>query len=184
MPRHDLLVVGRLARPHSLRGEIRVDYRADSLQLLEKPLWLRAGAEEALPVRLLSWKLWRHAVVILLEGVATRTQAECLRGRELLISAADLPPPDETEPYVRDLLGMSVLLPGGESAGLLENVFFTRGGADGQEVWSIRAPAGHEILFPAVPAFVEAIDRKNGVIRILPPSGLLEIYAPAAPPDS
>ena len=93
-----------------------------------------------------------------------------LRGQELLIDAAHLPETPPDEPYLHDILGLPVLLAAtGDPVGVLEDVLFPAG----QEVWSIRAPEGHEILFPAVPEFVDDIDPEGGRILITPPEGLL-----------
>lgn len=169
-----VIVLGRLTRPHSIRGEIRVDYYADSPQLLDKPLLLRAGAGPARPVKVASWRAWRDQLIIRLEGVDDRGAAEMLRGRELLIDAAHLPEAAPDEPYLHDILGLPVLLAAtGEAVGVLEDVLFPAG----QEVWTIRAADGHEILLPAVPEFVDDIDPEGGRILITPPEGLLDLYA-------
>ncbi len=168
------VVLGRLTRPHSIRGEIRVDYYADSPQLLDKPLLLRAGTVTR-PVKVAAWRTWRDQLIIRLEGVDDRSSAEMLRGQELLIDAAHLPEADPGEPYLHDILGLPVLLAAtGAPVGVLEDVLFPAG----QEVWSIRAPEGHEILFPAVPEFVDDIDPQGGRILITPPDGLLDLYVP------
>lgn len=176
MSESHVVVLGRLTRPHSIRGEIRVDYYADSPRLLEKSLWLRAGDGPGRPVRVASWRTWRDQIIIRLEGVDDRSAAELLRGQELLIDASLLPETAPDEPYLHDILGLPVLLAAtGEPVGVLEDVLYPAG----QEVWSIRASEGHEILFPAVPEFVDDIDPEGGRILITPPEGLLELYAPA-----
>lgn len=170
------VVLGRLTRPHSIRGEIRVDYYADSPLLLDKPLLLRAGEGSARPVTVASWRTWRDQLIIRLEGVCDRSAAEMLRGQELLIDAVHLPETDPDEPYLHDILGLPVLLTAtGESVGVLDDVLFPAG----QEVWSIRSAGGHEILFPAVPEFVDKIDIQAGRILITPPEGLFDLYIPA-----
>lgn len=169
----DYLMLGRLARPHAIQGEIRVNWFAESPLLLDLPLWLRAGKESPRPARILSWRLWRDQPVIRLEGISDRTRAEELRGQELLIAAKDLPPSEKDEPYILDLLDLPVRLSAnGELIGHLAEVLFP---AD-QELWSILSPEGQEILFPAVPEYVDDIDLDKGQIFISPPPGLLEIY--------
>lgn len=168
-----LVVLGRLTRPHSIRGEIRVDYYADAPQLLEQPLQLRAGSTSR-PVRVTAWRVWRDQLIVRLDGVDDRSAAELLRGQELLIDKALLPEPDPDEPYLHDIIGLPVLHAGTRAPiGVLEDVLYPAG----QEVWSIRAPEGHEILFPAVPDFVDGIDTDEGRILVTPPPGLLELYA-------
>lgn len=192
----ELVVLGRLGRPHGIRGEIRADYYAESPLLLEKPLLLRAGRAAPRPARVTSWRYWQGRLVLKLDGVDDRSAAELLRGQELLIKGEQLPEPDEDEAYLHDMLGLPVFAreTGGETGGefrplgVLEHVLFPAG----QEVWSIRAyrdgeydpdlpgqAAGHEILFPAVPEFVDDIDLDAGRVLITPPAGLLDLYAPA-----
>ena len=186
MPASSLVVLGRLAKPHGVKGDIRVDYYADSADLLDKPLMLRAGRFAPRPIRVRDWHLWKDQLILGIEGCNDRSAAEQLRGQELLIDASFLPEPEEDEPYLRDLIGLSVRLEDGTTVGELEDVDFPAG----QEMWVIRAPeesGGYEILFPAVPEFVRDIDLSAGTATIAPPEGLLDLYregaASVAPDD-
>lgn len=179
MPASSLVVLGRLAKPHGVKGDIRVDYYADSADLLDKPLMLRAGRFAPRPIRVRDWHLWKDQLILGIEGCNDRSAAEQLRGQELLIDASFLPEPEEDEPYLRDLIGLSVRLEDGTIVGELEDVDFPAG----QEMWVIRAPeesGGYEILFPAVPEFVRDIDLSAGMATIAPPEGLLDLYRDGA----
>ena len=179
MPASSLVVLGRLAKPHGVKGDIRVDYYADSADLLDKPLMLRAGHFAPRPIRVRDWHLWKDQLILGIEGCNDRSAAEQLRGQELLIDASFLPEADEDEPYLRDLIGLSVRLEDGTLVGELESVDFPAG----QEMWSIRAPeneGGYEILFPAVPEFVLDIDLSAETVTIAPPEGLLDLYREGA----
>lgn len=179
MPASSLVVLGRLAKPHGVKGDIRVDYYADSADLLDKPLMLRAGRFAPRPIRVRDWHLWKDQLILGIEGCNDRSAAEQLRGQELLIDASFLPEPEEDEPYLRDLIGLSVRLEDGTTVGELKDVDFPAG----QEMWVIRAPeesGGYEILFPAVPEFVRDIDLSAGTATIAPPEGLLDLYRDGA----
>ena len=179
MPASSLVVLGRLAKPHGVKGDIRVDYYADSADLLDKPLMLRAGRFAPRPIRVRDWHLWKDQLILGIEGCNDRSAAEQLRGQELLIDASFLPEADEDEPDLRDLIGLSVRLEDGTLVGELESVDFPAG----QEMWSIRAPeneGGYEILFPAVPEFVLDIDLSAETVTIAPPEGLLDLYREGA----
>jgi len=186
MAASSLVVLGRLMKPHGIKGAIRVEYYAESPELLEKPLMLRAGRFAPRPVRIREWSLWKDQLILNIEGVDDRTQAEQMRGQELLIDASFLPEAEDDEPYVRDLLGLTVKLENGKVVGELEDVDFPAG----QEMWIIRAPesaGGYEILLPAVPEFVLDIDLTAEKVVIAPPEGLLDLYlggaAQEAPDD-
>lgn len=167
------ILLGRLARPHALRGEIRVDYYAQSPQLLDKPLLLRAGSQEPVPAQIGTWRMLNGQPVIKLTGVDDRTAAELLRGRELLIRQSDLPVAEADEPYLADILGLEVFLPGAATPlGILADVMEP----SGQEIWVIQSQDGAEILLPAVPEYVQDIDLAAESIIINPPPGLLDLY--------
>ena len=175
MAASSLVVLGRLMKPHGIKGAIRVEYYAESPELLEKPLMLRAGRFAPRPIRIREWSLWKDQLILTIEGVNDRTQAEQMRGQELLIDASHLPEAEDDEPYLRDLLGLTVKLENGEVVGELEDIDFPAG----QEMWVIRAPeseGGYEVLLPAVPEFVLDIDLDAEVVTIAPPEGLLELY--------
>ena len=183
MAASSLVVLGRLMKPHGIKGAIRVEYYAESPELLEKPLMLRAGRFAPRPVRIREWSLWKDQLILNIEGVDDRTQAEQMRGQELLIDASFLPEAEDDEPYIRDLLGLTVKLENGEVVGELEDIDFPAG----QEMWVIRAPeseGGYEILLPAVPEFVLDIDLSAEVVTIAPPEGLLDLYRGSAAQDT
>lgn len=173
----DMLIhMGTLARPHGIKGEICIDWHADSPLLLDAPLWLQAGDEPPRRVRVLSRREHKGRPLLLLEGVTDRTAAEALRGQKILMSRDSLPPPDEDEAYLEDLLGCEVLLPGGRRLGRLDHVEYP---AD-QEIWVVVTDQDREILFPAQPCFIVGFDLDARTVTIDPPEGLLEVYLGSA----
>lgn len=165
--------MGTLARPHGIKGEIRVDWYADSPELLKKPFFLQAGGGPPRPASCAAVRFHKGRPLVLLEGVRDRTAAEGLRGVRILVRRADLPDLDEDEVYLHDILGLDVLEDAtGRRLGVLEHVEFP----NGQEVWSIRTDDDREILFPAVEEFIADFDLEAGFVRIAPPPGLLELY--------
>lgn len=164
--------MGTLARPHGIKGELCIDWHADSPLLLETPLWLRQGSAPPRRVRPLAVRSHKGRPLLMLEGVNDRTAAEALRGAALLVRREDLPPPAADEAYLHDLLGCAVLLPEGGRLGRLDHVEYP----GGQEVWSIRTEDEREVLFPARPEYILHLDPQIPAVTIDPPPGLLEIY--------
>ncbi|MGE4265052.1 MAG: ribosome maturation factor RimM [Desulfovibrio sp.] len=203
--RHGLVAVARVAKAHGIRGELCMDIHADS-PLLFAPggtLFLvlpaaqaqsgraprdagkppRPGQGRPRPYVVTSARDNNGRLILALEGVADRNAAEALRGAEVLISEADLPPPDQGEEYLHKLLGSRVFLADETPVGVFEAILDT----PGQLTWVIKNPQGREILFPAVPEFILGLDADAGLIHIDPPPGLLELYleepAPAERPE-
>ncbi len=170
----DLVEIGTLARPHGIRGEIRVNYYADSLELLRGDVvYLQAGNNPPRKMEIDTVRMHQGMPLIRFVEAPDRTAAEFLRGQTLLIPESALPELDEDEVYLHDMLGLSVVLDAtGQKLGVLDHVLFH----GEQEIWAILTPEGKEILLPAVPEFVADIDLDTEVIRITPPEGLLELY--------
>lgn len=181
--RRGLVAVARVAKAHGIRGEICMDSHADS-PLLFAPgatLYLASGKGRPRPFVIARAKQSGGRFILTLEGVADRNAAEALRGAEVLIPEADLPPPDEGEEYLHKLLGARVLLADDSEVGVFTAILDT----PGQLTWIITAKGGTEILFPAVPEFILGLDAKKGLIHIDPPPGLIELYTAKAPePDA
>ena len=164
--------MGTLARPHGIKGEICIDWHADSPLLLSTPLWMQRGKEEPRRVKALSVRSHQGRPLLLLEGVADRTAAEALRGCKLLMRRDALPEPDDDEVYLEDLLGCSVLLPDGSRLGRLDHFEYPAG----LELWVIMTDDDREVLFPARPEFIRGFDLDIPAVHIDPPEGLLDIY--------
>ncbi|MGE4292351.1 MAG: ribosome maturation factor RimM [Desulfovibrio sp.] len=178
----ELVLVGKVIKPHGIRGEICVESYADSPALFFGLAAVLLGTGRGKPVRfaLRAARGHQDRLLLTLEGVADRNRAEELRGREVFVRESDLPELEDDEFYLRDLLGLDVLLEDGTRLGVLENFLET----PGQLVWSIAHDSGKEILLPAVPEFLVDVDPEAGTITVAPPEGLVEMYlTPTAPAD-
>lgn len=178
MSGESFIKIGVIGRPHGLRGEVGVDFWAESPDLLRGVLWLRPGSGAPRPHAVAAVRRHQGRPLVTFEGVSDRSAAENLRGMHVLAPKGRLPEPDAGEVYLHQLPGLRVVLHDtGEELGTLDEVQLP----GGQEVWSIRTAAGKEVLLPAVAAFVASIDPAAGEVRITPPPGLLELYLGAAP---
>lgn len=176
----NLIEVGRITKAHGIRGEVSVDYNADSYELLADSVYLRGRAADGRAslkeYKVRGMRLHKGRPLLFLQGVEDRNAAELLRNFSLLVPEERLPEPDEDEIYLRDLPGLEIFVSEGESGrksvGRLDSV------ADvaGQEIWTIISPEGKEILFPANDEFVLEIDPDQGYALLDPPPGLFELY--------
>ena len=166
------LHMGTLARPHGIKGEICINWHADSPLLSDMPLWLQGGRGEPRPVKALAVRMHKGRPLLLLEGVADRTAAEALRGCRLLTRREALPEPDGNEVYLEDLVGFDVFLPDGSRLGALDHFEYPAG----QELWVILTDQKREVLLPGRPEFIIGFDLEAGAVHIDPPDGLLDIY--------
>lgn len=119
--------MGVLTRPHGLRGELRVHrFNPDSdLLLAQGHVWLsdaEANAAEARRHAVRASRLHADTVLLHLEGVASREEAEAYRGRAVWLPRTCLPATDPDEWYHVDLLGLEALAEDGSRQGRVVDV--------------------------------------------------------------
>ncbi|EPR41674.1 Ribosome maturation factor rimM [Desulfovibrio sp. X2] len=173
MAHENRILIGEVVKPHGLRGELCVQWHAESPELCDDlpRVWLAPAAGRARSFAIASWRMHQKRLLLTLAGIDGRDQAEAWRGARVYADADDLPSVDEGEVYLHELIGLSVQDESGAVLGRLEAVM-----AEPQEVWTIRTPSGEEILFPARPEFVSEIDLDAGTVTVNPPPGLLDLY--------
>ncbi len=117
----------------------------------------------------------RGAVIARVAGVTDRDAAEALRGIELYIDRAVLPPVAEGEYYQTDLIGLAVQDKAGSALGVVRNVFDYGAGP----LLEIERPPGvgsvkKTVLAPFTKAVLVSVDLAAGRIVLDPPVGLLD----------
>ena len=121
MSAQGLILVGRVAGAFGVRGEVRIaSYTAEPTALLGYRTLLRETGAPALT--LTGGRAHKGGVVARAKEVATREEAEALRGLSLYIPRAALPEPETDEFYVADLIGMDVVTLEGDLLGTVRDV--------------------------------------------------------------
>jgi len=168
----EMAVVGRIARPHGIRGQVIVDPETDFPEDRFRPgaevFIERGGNAEAL--RINAVRFHRERPILGVEGVATMNEAEMLAGRELRVPREWLAPlPAETF-YRHDLVGCTVWTAGGERVGAVSGV---EGAMSGSRL--VVDGASGEILIPLAAEICRTIDVAGKRIVTTRPEGLLEL---------
>ncbi|WP_147820065.1 ribosome maturation factor RimM [Salidesulfovibrio onnuriiensis] len=176
----EFVLVGKVVKPHGIRGEFCIKSFADSPFLFDeiKRIFLREGKRRPQPVTVQSWRMHKGMVLMTVNQVADRNRSEELRGAEVLVRAADLPDIGEDEFYLHEVEGFNVVLENGTVVGRFKGFIE----APGHDVWAIATPAKKEILLPAVPEFILDVDMEGETIVIDPPEGLIDLYENPEPP--
>jgi 16S rRNA processing protein RimM len=168
------LVVGRISRPHGVRGELAVDVRTDDPELrLAVGAVLATEPAAAGPLTVMRARWHSGRLLVTFKGIDDRNGADELRGVLLLVDSAELEDVADPEEF-RDhqLIGLAVLGPDGEHVGDVTDVLHY--GQDLLVVSGSGKRAGTEIMIPFVSAIVPEVDLAVGVVRIDPPPGLLD----------
>lgn len=179
MPDPHLLPIGVIRKAHGIRGEVSVDYYADSPDLLSGGVYLKLGTAAPALREVASCRFHHGALLIRFAGIPDRNGAELLRGAEMLIPEDRLPEPGDGEIYLHELMDLAVIAVdenGGETPlGVISGV----SDASGQELWTISRSGDADVLFPATPEFVLRFDLEARTVRIAPPPGLIDLYRQA-----
>src|SRR5260370_26826073 len=152
------LAVGRISRPHGVRGEVAVDVRTDDPDLrLAAGTVLATDPAAAGPLKVTRSRWHSGRLLVSFDGVGDRDEADQLRGTLLLVDSdqlEDLANPDEFRDH--QLIGLTVVDPDGQPVGEVSNV--THYGQDLLVVAGSGDRAGREILVPFVSAIVPEVD--------------------------
>ncbi len=116
-----LVLVGQVAGAFGVRGEARIHTHTEyPLNLLDySPL---LGADGAVVLTLLAGRAVKDALIVSAREIETREQAQALRGLRLYIDRTVLPPPDDDEFYLADLIGLAAYDPQGVPIGRVKSV--------------------------------------------------------------
>lgn len=165
------VVVGRIGRPHGIRGAVTVEPRTDEPDERFAPdaVLLPQSGASPLVVRHSQWHSGR--LLVEFDGVDDRNEAEALRGTILEVERQDDARPDDPEEfYDSALLGCAVVTVTGESLGEVSEVAHL----PAQDLLVV-AGEGREVLVPFVSEIVPSVDLAARVITVDPPEGLLDI---------
>jgi len=165
------IIVGRIGRPHGVRGELVVGVRTDDPEArfaLGTQLETDPAGVGPLTVAATRWQ--SGELIVRFKGIADRTVAGGLTGTWLSVDSGllgALDDPDEFRDH--ELIDLTVRTVGGEVVGVVTHVLH-----HGQDLLAISPVSGAgEILVPFVRAIVTEVDVRGGVLVIDPPPGLL-----------
>ncbi|MCL2490624.1 MAG: ribosome maturation factor RimM [Propionibacteriaceae bacterium] len=161
------VVVGVIVRAHGVRGDVVVELHSDEPSRFAPGARLHTGTR---PVAVTSSRpLGAGRLVVHLDGVETRNDAEALVGGSLQAEVPDDERPgDPDEFFDRHLVGLTACLPDGTPVGQVVDVL--HGAA--QDILVIRTD-GDERLVPFVEALVPSVSLDERRLTIADLPGLL-----------
>lgn len=168
----DMVLVGRIARPHGIRGQVIVNPETDFVEdrfASGATMWTRSDrGDEALTVT--SARMQNGRPVIGFDGFTSIDDVERLAGLELRVPEEALQPLGDGVYYQHQLVGCVVETATGTRIGEVRRV---DGGAGGS-LLAVNGARG-EILIPFAQHICVEVDVPGRRIRIDPPEGLLEL---------
>lgn len=158
------LEIGYVARPHGVRGELRVvTHDPGSTTLLEVDEIAIGGVayrvQQARPAK--------DAILVRVAGVSDRNRAELLRGQPVAV-ARELISIEEDEVFLADLVGCAVVREDGSPYGTIAGV------ETGPQDRLVIHDGDVERLLPFVSVFVVDVDLDARRVVVAPPDELPE----------
>lgn len=179
----DCAAVGRIRRPHGVRGELLLEALTDEPGAIFAPgrrvfqgtpdgaLWLDPRTRQPRTLEVKALRPVKDGFLLTLVEIADRTEAEKWNGRCLLVPVEELSEPDDGEVFAHELVGMQLM--DAESAAVIGEVIEFYELPQGL-LLDFRTPQGRVASLPFVDEFVDDVDRDARTIRVRLPDGLLE----------
>lgn len=157
----EYVAVGRVVRPHGVRGVLLVAAISPLLESLREgsAIWLGDGQFQS---RVSYIRPHRQRYLLALEDLTDRSQAEAWREAEVSIgmeAGTELP---EGSYFYWQVIGLQVRTESGEPLGGIASIIET--GAN--DVYVVKDDAGSEVLLPAIGEVVQEVDLEKGVMTV------------------
>ena len=164
----EYLECGKICSPHGVRGAVKVEPWCDSPKVLAraKAVFMKAAdGYRRLPV--ISASVSGAFVLLTLEGITTREEAQAYKNTTLYLHRSDIPVPKGAM-LIADMIGLSVT--DAESGRLYGTLADVTDGV-GYQIYTVRTEDG-DVLLPAVGEFVKEISEDG--IKISPIPGFFD----------
>lgn len=164
------LLVGRIIRPHGVRGAVVVESISDCPFRFDKGSRVLLDYKGILrkTLTVVSSMPFKGKVLVKFAEIQTREDADDVRECALVIPYSDADTLKNGEYWVHELVGMSVESESGERLGEVSDVVL----GTHQDHLVVRDNEGQEFRVPFVRAFVMEVNRETGVVRIRLVEGL------------
>ena len=161
------IAVGRINRPHGVKGEVVVQPLSEVETRFEvgSRLFLQEGEGDSVTVA--EARPHRGRLLVTFEGVRDRNAAEAMTGVFLFVPSSSAPALPEGEYWTHELVGCDVHTDEGRPLGPIREIIHT----PANDVWVAQGEAG-ETLIPALKDVVKEVDLPARRVIVREVSGL------------
>lgn len=167
----DYVAIGRITRPHGVRGELKVEPQTDDPNRFGslKTVFLGRSVDRLTAYEVATSRMHHNQVLIQFKGIDSREEAGRLRSLTIFVPISEAIPLEKGEFFIFQLYGMAVVTEEGENLGTIQDVIQT----SANDVFVVNGSDRGEILLPDTEEVVLAIDGelRQVTVRLIP--GLL-----------
>lgn len=173
MLKEDCFYVGRIVKKYSFKGEVLVKLDSDDPEIYEDMDTIFIDLRNNLvPFFIESSQLHKSELLrVKFEDVDTEQDAEALLKCELYLPLEFLPKLDGNKFYFHEIIGFTVKDVNFGTVGTVKSV----NDSTAQALFEIDRD-GIEILIPIHDTFIKKVDKKNNLILVETPEGLIDLY--------
>ena len=158
------VAVGKLRRPHGVKGEMLMDVLTDFPHRLHPKKVVFVG-EQYEALTLAAVRPQDRALLVMFEGFEGIDSIGRLRNCMVFVKISELPPLPEGEYYHHQLIDLKVVDQTGKELGAITEILET--GAN--DVYVVTDPEGHEMLLPAIQDVIIRVDLEKHEMQVNPP---------------
>ncbi len=180
-------IIARIVKPQGRRGEVLAEIHTDFPERYQQgstAFLQRAGSPVPLPVTIEGSWLHKDRIVLKLSGIDSISDAEPLRGAQLVIPPEDRMALDAGAAYIQDICGCDLVdlaTDGSPVVGIIQDVIQQPETID---LLVVTAPDGSEHWIPFAAAYRPQIDLAARRVSLYLPAGILAINATSAARDT
>ena len=160
------VIVGRVLASWGIHGEMQVAVHSDTPGRFDAGGVLFVQEQPFTISRSFSHK--RSSLLLKLDGIETRDQAEEMRGKWVEVPEGQTPPLPQGKYYHFQLIGLQVYTIENQYLGVIDEILAT--GAN--DVYLVR-DEGKQVLIPALEKVIKEVDVDSGIMKVALPKGLL-----------
>ena len=120
------ILVGKISNPHGIKGWVKVISFTDPIEnILSYKQWIISDKETERTYYLEDSRVQGNKIVIKLENVNDRNDADLLKNLQIQVNRSDLPELDQNSYYWEDLVDFNVIDIKGNHVGKVDSLFRT-----------------------------------------------------------
>lgn len=158
------IAIGRVRSVNPRSREVRVGVLGGYARAFEGMAWIRfaRGADAPLRCKVAAIRGDAEVMVVVLGPGLPRERVDGLRGATVVAAPEEIPARPGQGWRLTDLLGMTVVLPGGALLGAIGEVY--EGPAN--DAFAVDRPDGGRCLLPAIPEVIESVDFDRRTVEV------------------
>ena len=162
------IVVGKLHRPHGVKGEMILEVLTDFPERLRRGRQVFIGPEHT-PRVLGSRRPYNDDLLVSFQGYSDLEAVASMRNQLVYARADQLPPLPEGDYYHHEIVGLKVFSEAGAYLGTVNEILET----GSNDVYVIQPDSGPELLLPVLESVILNVDLERGEMQVHVLPGLM-----------